>query len=253
MSSAQRRKPSRLAILVRPEPSKSSCGQQGEDESVEGFLQSHAPWLALPDGVAQISQAISQKPRRADHAEHGGISGTGRNGVRGEIRDEEADDEAIAEPQSEKLRHVRRATGVNGQKAHGSLLEFFLDCGRLHGLVGAKRKVVKTPRKTNTSQRGENAVLVGKRMVVAAVVRQNPVHDGAGDKDDDCGEQDREPECGERDHRGRLLWMGKRFSVRGYSGLEVRSRKRPWRAREVAVRIIHTQTPGERQFFAVFL
>src|ERR1700730_6990720 len=75
-SCPQRRKPSRLAILVRPEPSKSSCGQQGEDESVEGFLQSHAPWLALPDGVAQISQAISQKRRRADHAEHRGIFGT---------------------------------------------------------------------------------------------------------------------------------------------------------------------------------
>src|SRR5712692_8897847 len=63
-----------------------------------------------------------------------------------------------------------------------------------------KGENIETSLQTGGTQRGQELVLIGEFLVVAAVVRQKHVHDGAGDKDDDRRQQDREPKCGERDH-----------------------------------------------------
>jgi hypothetical protein len=66
--------------------------------------------------------------------------------------------------------------------------------------VGAKRENIETSLQTSAAQCGQEPVLVGELLVVAAVVRQKHVHDGARDEHDDGRQQDREPKLGERDH-----------------------------------------------------
>jgi hypothetical protein len=88
----------------------------------------------------------------------------------------------------------------DGHESDRPLLLLFNDSGRLHVFVGAEGKDVKTPLESGGAQHGEDLVLVGKLAVVAAMIRQQHVDNGAGDKDEDRRQQDRQPESGERDH-----------------------------------------------------
>src|SRR5713226_9882399 len=188
------------AGLTRPKPAKGACGQQAVDEAVDDFLQGHAPRLALPDAVAQMSQAVGEERRSARYAEDGEIGGAGRDGATCEISNEETDDQAIDKPHPEELGHGGWTTGKHGQHTHGSLLEFFYGSRRLHLFVGAKREMIEAARQTSGAQSGEKLVLFGKLAVVAAVVRQQHVHDRAGDEDDDGGQNNREPKRREGNH-----------------------------------------------------
>ena len=49
----------------------------------------------------------------------------------------------------------------------------------------AVRENIKTPLQTGGAQGGKKLVLFGKLAVIAAVVRKQHVHDGAGDEHDD--------------------------------------------------------------------
>ncbi len=187
-------------MLTRPEPAEGAGGQQAVDESIEDFLQGHAPRLALPDAVAQMSQAVGEERRSARYAEHGEIRGAGGDGATGEIGDEETDDEAISKPHPEEFGHGGRTTGKHGQRAYGSLLEFFYRGGRLHFFGEAIREHIETALQTSGSQGGKKLVLVWELVAVAAVVSQERVHDGAGNKDDDGGEKNREPKSREGNH-----------------------------------------------------
>src|SRR6266478_9420927 len=128
--------PVRLAtypeVLTGPEPAESARGQQAVDEAIEDFLQGHSPRLALPDAVAQMSHAVGEERRSACYAEDGEIRRAGRDRATGEIGDEETDDEAISKPHPEEFGHGGRTAGKHGQRACGSLLEFFYRGGRLH-------------------------------------------------------------------------------------------------------------------------
>src|SRR6266849_811735 len=186
--------------LTGPEPAEGGGGQQGVDESVDDFFQGRAPRLALPDAVAEMSEAMGEERRSACYAGDGEIVGAGRDGATGEIGDEDTDDQAIGKPHPEELGHGDWTTGKHGQHAHRSLLEFFYGGRRLHLFVGGKRKHVETALQTSGAQGGKNFVLVGERLVVPALVRQQHVHDGAGDKDDDGGQNNGEPKSREGNH-----------------------------------------------------
>src|SRR5713226_6558971 len=147
-----------------------------------------------------MSQAVGEERRSARYAEDGEIGSAGRDGATGEIGDEETDDEAIDKPHPEELGHDGWTTGKHGQQTHGSLLEFFYRGGRLHLFVGAKREMIEAARQTSGAQSGEKLVLFGKLAVVAAVVRQQHVHDRAGDEDDDGGQNNRKPKSREGNH-----------------------------------------------------
>src|SRR6267378_7037088 len=192
--------PSATRKSVGPEPAEGAGSQHAIDESIENFFEGHAPGLTLPDAVDHGSQAVGHKGGGARNAKHYGVARAERNGVARETGDEDADDEAISKPQAEELRHGRRATRIHGQKPDRSLLEFFLRGGRLHVLVGTKRKMIETRLQSGSAQNGEELVLVGELLVVAAVIRQQHVDDGAGDKHDHSGQQDGEPQSNERNH-----------------------------------------------------
>src|SRR5712692_3771763 len=149
-------------VLTRPEPAKGARGQQAVDEAVDDFLQGHAPRLALPDAVAQMSQAVGEERRSARYAEDREIGGAGREGAHGEIGDEETDDQAKDKPHPEELGHDGWTTGKHGQHTHGSLLEFFYGSRRLHLFVGTKREMIETALQTSGAQGGEKLVLFGE-------------------------------------------------------------------------------------------
>src|SRR5712664_2470356 len=107
--------------LTRPEPAEGGSGQQGVDEAVDDFLQGHAPRLALPDAVAEMSEAMGEERGSACYAGDGETGGAGRDGASGEIRDEDTDDQAIDKPHPEELGHGDWTTGKHGQHPHGSL------------------------------------------------------------------------------------------------------------------------------------
>src|SRR5216684_5567465 len=188
------------AGLTRPKPPKGAGGQQAVDEAIEDFLQGHSPRLALPDAVAQMSQAVGEERRGACYAEDGEVRRAGRDRAPGEVGNEEADDQAIGKPHPEELGHGGWTAGKDGQHPYGSLLEFFYGSGRLHLFVGAKREMIETALQTSGAQGGKKLVLFGELTVVAAMVRQQHVHDGAGDEDDDGGEKNREPKSREGNH-----------------------------------------------------
>ena len=98
VSTVKRWKLSNFA-LPRPEPAESSGGQQGIDESVDYFLDHVAPGIASPNTITQVPQAIGEECGGTDHAKDRQITETGRDGVGGEISDEEGDYQAVAEPQ----------------------------------------------------------------------------------------------------------------------------------------------------------
>src|SRR5256885_13875663 len=106
--------PSPVEFLVRPKPPKGGRGQQAEDESIEDFLQGHSPCLALPDAIAQMSQAVGEERRGTCHAENHQIVCAGRDRVPREISDEETDDQAISKPHPEELGHGGWTTGKHG-------------------------------------------------------------------------------------------------------------------------------------------
>jgi hypothetical protein len=118
-----------IRVLAGPQPSEGSRGEQGVDEAVEGFLDDHAPRLALPDAVAKISEAIGEERGDGDHSKDHRIGSAGRNGVSSEAGDENADNQAIGEPQAEEFRQGRSATGKYRQEAYWALLKFLLDGG----------------------------------------------------------------------------------------------------------------------------
>ncbi|PYU33176.1 MAG: hypothetical protein DMG28_09105 [Acidobacteria bacterium] len=98
--------------------------------------------------------------------------------------------------------------------------------------MGAKRENIETPLQASGAQRGEELVLIGELLVVAAVVWQKHVHDGAGDEDDDGRQQDREPKCGERNHAKPPPAARANAGIshaRGYACPELRSRGRTMR------------------------
>src|SRR5260370_18737043 len=78
--------------LAGPKPAKGAGGQQAVNESIDNFLEGRTPRLALPDGVAQVSQTVGQKRRRAGYAKNGQILCAGLDRAPGEIGDEEGDD-----------------------------------------------------------------------------------------------------------------------------------------------------------------
>src|SRR6266849_8262808 len=188
-------------VLTRPEPAKGARGQQAVDEAVDDFLQGHAPRLAPPDAVAQMSQAVGEERRSARYAEDGEIGCAGRDGTPGKIGNEKTDDEAIDKPHPEELGHGGRTAGNHGQRANGPLLEFFYRGRRLHLFGEAIREHIEAALQASGSQGSEKLVLVGELVAVAAVVRQQHVHDGAGDKDDDGGKNNGEPKSREGNHR----------------------------------------------------
>lgn len=71
---------------------------------------------------------------------------------------------------------------------------------RLHILVSAIGEDIEAALDTGCAHRGEDLVLVGKLSVVAAMIRQQHVHNGTCDKNNNGRKQDREPKSGERNH-----------------------------------------------------
>src|SRR5712691_1509112 len=211
--------------LAGPKPAKGAGGQQAVNESIANFFEGRAPRLALPDGVAQVSQTVGQKRRRAGYAKDRQVLCAGRNRAPGEIGDEEGDDEAVGKPHPQELGHDRWAAGQHGQHSHRSLLVFFYQGGRLHLLRGPKREKIETALQAGGAQRSEEFVLIGELPVIAAVIGKQHVHDEAGDEDDDGRKQDREPEGSERNHTQppsvRRRMQG--FRGRGYACPEPRS------------------------------
>src|SRR5260370_31474466 len=117
-----------LEVLTGPEPAEGAGGQQAVDEAIEDFLQGHSPRLALPDAVAQVSQAVGEERRSARYAEHGEIRGARGDGATGEIGDEETDDEAISKPHPEEFGHGGRVPWGQSQRAPGPPAQIFFRC-----------------------------------------------------------------------------------------------------------------------------
>jgi len=115
-----------------------------------------------------------------------------RDRASSEIGDEEADCQAIGKLHSQELRHDGWAARKHGHHPDRSLLVFFHQGRRLHLLMGAKRGNIEAPLQASGAQRGEELVLIVEPLVVAAVVRQQHVHDGTGDEYDDGRQQHRE-------------------------------------------------------------
>lgn len=159
-------------VLAGPKPAKGARGQHAIDESIDDFLDGHAPGLTLPDAVAQVSQTVGQECRGAGDAKDGQIVRAVRNRASGEIRDEEADNQAIGEPHAQELRHGWWAAGKDGHHPDRPLIVFFDHGGRLHFHVRAKRKHVQSALQAGAAQRSEELVFIGEPLVVAAVVRQ---------------------------------------------------------------------------------
>jgi len=153
--------------LPGPEPAEGAGGQQAVDKAIEGLLQHHAPWLALPDAVDQGSQTVSEERGGSSDAKHGRIVRAGDNG---EIGDKETDKETVSEPHAEELRHGDWTAGKHGQKTDRSLLEFFLHGGRIHLLVGAMREMIETRRQASRTQGSKQLILFGELPVVALVI-----------------------------------------------------------------------------------
>src|SRR5437870_7658539 len=128
-----RRRPTRLApirhllarVLARPKPAKCASGQQAVDQSIDDFLDGHAPRLTLPDAVAQVSQTVGEKRGGASDAKDGQIVRAGRDRASSEIGDEEADNQAVDEPHAQELRHDGWAARQHGHHPDWSLLVFF--------------------------------------------------------------------------------------------------------------------------------
>src|ERR1700722_1096910 len=186
--------------LAGPEPAKGSCRQQAVYEAIHGFLCGHAPGLPLPDSVADLPKPVGHESGSSRHAKYSKIVRARRNRVSCEVANKESDDKTIAEPLREELRHNGQSNGKNGHHADRSLLIFFLHGGRLHILVRAEWKNIKPTRQAGSSENGPKLVLIGQLPVIALVIGQHGMHDGAGDEHDHSREQDREPQSGERNH-----------------------------------------------------
>src|SRR6266480_2998124 len=66
--------------------------------------------------------------------------------------------------------------------------------------MGAKREMIETRRQASRTQGGKKLVLLGEVPVVALVILQHHVNEGAGHEYDDGREQDGEQESSERNH-----------------------------------------------------
>jgi len=118
-------------------------------------------------------------------AEDREIIRAGRNRVRGEVSDKESDDEAVGEPLAEEFWHDGRAAGKYGEHADRTLIVFF-DHGRgLHVFVGGEGEDVESALEACGAESGEDFIFVRECLVIAAMVGQQHVHNGAGDEDDD--------------------------------------------------------------------
>src|SRR5580692_10784752 len=124
-SSKSRRSPSlRLSrgVLAGPEPAEGPSGQQAVDKSVDDFFDRHRPGLTLPNTVADVSQTVGEESGGPGDAEYRSIVCAERNRVRGEVGDEETDQQAIDKPLSHKFRHGRRPARHDGRKPDWSQL-----------------------------------------------------------------------------------------------------------------------------------
>src|ERR1035437_10266000 len=59
------------ALLARPQPAERSRGKQSVNQSVDHFLDGHAPGLPSPNTVAHISEAVGEERGRPDDAKDG--------------------------------------------------------------------------------------------------------------------------------------------------------------------------------------
>src|SRR5437879_4849284 len=66
--------------------------------------------------------------------------------------------------------------------------------------MGAKREMIETRRQASRTQGGKKLVLLGEVPVVALVILQHHVNEGAGHEYDDGREQDGEQKSSERNH-----------------------------------------------------
>jgi len=98
-----------------------------------------------------------------------------------EIGDEETDEEAIGEPQAKEFRHGGWGAGIKWLETPPvPACTFFLHGRRVHVLMGAKREMIETRRQASRTQGGKKLVLLGERPVVALVILQHHVNEGAG-------------------------------------------------------------------------
>src|SRR5258707_11102120 len=86
-------------LPARPEPAKGAGSQQGVNESIDDFFDDITPWLAFPDSIAQVSQAIGEERRSAGDTEDSpkglAVCHNQRVRVRRDVGDEDAGDQAI--------------------------------------------------------------------------------------------------------------------------------------------------------------
>ncbi len=172
---------------MRPEPSESAGSDQAIDNSVESFEQNHLPGKTFPDTVAEAADAVSKKCGYTDNGENVPIGRAGQSGVRRGVGDEDSHDDAVEKPEDEKLGKKDGAVGVDGYETDGTFDLFCFHCFGVHVFVRAVRKIVKAGRDAGGAQCGADFVLVGELAIAAAMIRQDHVNDGAGDKDENRG------------------------------------------------------------------
>src|SRR5437899_11425409 len=56
-------------LPVRPEPTEGARRQRRVNRAINDFLDGHAPWLSLPDAVAEVGQTVREKRRCAGNLE----------------------------------------------------------------------------------------------------------------------------------------------------------------------------------------
>src|SRR2546423_735408 len=88
--------------------------------------------------------------------------------------------------------------GEKGRKPPRPLLVLFLNGRRAHVLMGAKREMIETRRQASRTQGGKKLVLLGEVPVVALVILQHHVNEGACHEYDDGREKDGEQKSSER-------------------------------------------------------
>src|ERR1700690_4625684 len=81
--------------LFRPQPAEGSGSQQGEDEAVHDVLEGHAPVFAFPDCVLNQRHGVGEERASARDTEDFEVGSAGGAGASGQVRHEDADDDAI--------------------------------------------------------------------------------------------------------------------------------------------------------------
>src|SRR6185437_16934086 len=108
------------------------------------MFQRHAPGLALPDRILQLSESVSHKRGAASHAEDLEVVSACGSRAPGQISSENAHDDAEKEPLNEVFAETWSSVWPDDQMPNRSALEFLDHRWRLHLSMRTKRKRVHT-------------------------------------------------------------------------------------------------------------